>query len=69
MDMGNIGLKDVKYTYIYSVIVFGSWKMHGSLWYLKKHHCVRIENLFLVRLLWILVSVTQECIYGVSKLC
>ena len=36
MDMGNIGLKDVKYTYIYSVIVFGSWKMHGSLWYLKK---------------------------------
>ena len=49
MDMGNIGLKDAFvekhththththiYIYIYSVIVFGSWKMHGSLWYLKK---------------------------------
>lgn len=43
MDMGNIGLKDAfieKHThthiYRYSVIVFGSWKMHGSLWYLKK---------------------------------
>ena len=54
MDMGNIGLKDVFvenhthsriyidiyiYIYIYSVIVFGSWKMHGSV-VLKKNTIV-----------------------------